>query len=416
MADIFFAMRGVAKEFSGVKALDDVNLTVERGEIHALCGENGAGKSTLMNVLSGVYPYGEYTGQIIYNGKECQFHDIRESEHEGIVIIHQELALSPNLSIAENVFLGNPCVAHGGILDWNLMRRKSMEILEQVGLRGEHVDQLVGTLGSGTQQLIEIAKALATEVKLLIFDEPTASLNDEESNKLLDLMLSLKEQGITCVMISHKLNEVARVADRLTILRDGRTIETLDRSEIDEDRIIKGMVGREIKNRFPARESHIGEVGFEVRHWNVYHPDSSDRKIVNDVSFTVHKGEVVGFAGLMGAGRTELAMSLFGGAYGQKITGEMYKDGKPLKLHSVRDAIDNGLAYGSEDRKTYGLVLMNDTKWNMTLPSLKKNFAHGGVINKNEEIVKSEEYRGKINIKCNSIEQIVSSLSGGNQQ
>ncbi|MEA5011875.1 MAG: multiple monosaccharide ABC transporter ATP-binding protein [Angelakisella sp.] len=419
MSDILLEMKHITKEFSGVKALDDVNLAVKRGEIHALCGENGAGKSTLMNVLSGVYPYGDYSGDIVYNGEVCAFKDIRDSEKKGIVIIHQELALSPYMSIAENVYLGNEVTGVRGVIDWDQTRIKAMEILKKVGLENENVNTIVSELGVGKQQLVEIAKALAKKVELLILDEPTASLNDEDSKKLLEIMLTLKQQGITCIMISHKLNELSYVADSITVIRDGRAIETLSKGidDFHEDRIIKGMVGRELTNRYPPRNCPIGDVKFEVRNWNVYHPDDDKRQILNDINFTVRAGEVVGFAGLMGAGRTELAMSLFGKVYGSRISGEIYKDSKLLQLKNVKDAIDNGMAYVSEDRKNYGLVLINDIKWNMSLASMDRNrFSQRGVINSNEEIMAAEEYRGRINIKCSTIEQTVGSLSGGNQQ
>lgn len=418
MSDVLLEMKHITKEFAGVKALDDVNLTVKRGEVHALCGENGAGKSTLMNVLSGIYAYGNYTGDIVYSGEECKFRDIKDSERKGIVIIHQELALSPYLTIAENVFIGNEVTSHKGVIDWDMTQTKAIEILKRVGLEGESVNSIVGTLGVGKQQLVEIAKALAKRVELLILDEPTAALNDEDSKKLLEIILGLKEHGITCIMISHKLNEISYVSDSITVIRDGKTIETLVKGvdDFSEDRIIKGMVGRELTNRYPARESNIGDIAFEVKNWNVYHPNDSERQMINNVSFNVRKGEVVGFAGLMGAGRTELAMSIFGKAYGTKISGEIIKDGKPLHLHSIKSAIDNGIAYVSEDRKNYGLVLINDIKWNMTLASLSERFSKNNVINENEEILAAEEYRKKINIKTNSIEQVVGSLSGGNQQ
>ena len=418
MSDVLLEMRHITKDFAGVKALDDVNLTVKRGEVHALCGENGAGKSTLMNVLSGIYAYGNYEGDIVYGGEVCKFRDIKDSERKGIVIIHQELALSPYLSIAENVFIGNEVTTVKGVIDWDLTRTKAIELLRRVGLEGESVDTAVGTLGVGKQQLVEIAKALAKRVELLILDEPTAALNDEDSKKLLDIISGLKEHGITCIMISHKLNEISAIADSITVIRDGKTIETLSKEvdDFSEDRIIKGMVGRELTNRYPPRESHIGDMIFEVNNWNVYHPDDSERKIINNVSFNVRKGEVVGFAGLMGAGRTELAMSIFGRAYGTKISGEIKKEGKPISLPTIRDAINAGLAYVSEDRKNYGLVLINDIKWNMTLASLSSRFSKNNVINENEEILAAEEYRKKINIKTSSIEQAVGSLSGGNQQ
>ncbi|MBO5293174.1 MAG: ATP-binding cassette domain-containing protein [Lachnospiraceae bacterium] len=419
MSDYILEMNHITKEFSGVKALDDVNLKVKRGEIHALCGENGAGKSTLMNVLSGVYTYGSYSGDIVYNGEICKFHSIRESEAKGIVIIHQELALSPNLSVAENVFLGNEQTSVKGVINWTETRKKAQEMLERVGLGHEDVNVPIGTLGVGKQQLIEIAKAMAKKVELLILDEPTAALNDEESKQLLEIMLELKKQGITCIIISHKLNEISYVSDAITVIRDGHTIETLEKGKDDfsEDRIIKGMVGRELTNRYPLREGvKIGDTIFEVQNWNAYHPDDENRQIIKNVNLKVKAGEVVGLAGLMGAGRTELAMSIFGRSYGQKISGTVKINGKEVHLKSVRDAIDNRLAYVSEDRKTYGLVLIDDIKRNMTMAALRNFFSKKGVVNGNDEIVSAEEYKKRINIKANSIEQTVGSLSGGNQQ
>ncbi|WP_346354342.1 multiple monosaccharide ABC transporter ATP-binding protein [Azotosporobacter soli] len=418
MADIILEMKHITKEFSGVKALDDVNLSIKKGEIHALCGENGAGKSTLMNVLSGVYPHGSYSGDILYKGEVCKFNTIRSSEKKGIVIIHQELALIPYLSIAENVFLGNEVKSMPGVIDWDETDRRAREVLRKIGMDNEDLSQMVNTLGVGKQQLIEIAKALAKKVELLILDEPTAALNDEESNILLEIMLALKQQGITCIMISHKLNEVSRVADAITVIRDGRTIETIEKSEeeIEEDRIIKGMVGRELTNRYPERDSKIGDVVFEVKDWNVYSPDDLTRKVLQDISLYVRSGEVVGLAGLMGAGRTELAMSLFGKAYGENISGSIIKNGQPIQLNSIKQAINHKIAYVSENRKKYGLVLPNDLKWNMTLASLESRFSKRNVIDENEEIHAAEEYQKKINIKANSIEQAVGSLSGGNQQ
>lgn len=417
MAEVLLEMSHISKSFSGVKALNDVNLTVKAGEIHALCGENGAGKSTLMNILSGVYPFGSYEGKILFEGKECKFSDIKSSEKEGIVIIHQELALSPYLSIAENVFIGNEQSSHGFKIDWNRTNARAAELLEQVGLTDENIHTRVMDIGVGKQQLIEIAKALAKKVKLLILDEPTAALNDEESANLLALLKTLQKQGITSIMISHKLNEISQVADRITVIRDGQTIETLARGAkaIDEDRIIKGMVGREITNRYPERKHQPGEVIFEVKDWTVHHPLEADRKVINKANFSLRKGEVLGLSGLMGAGRTELAMSIFGRSYGQNISGQVYKNGKPISVKTIPEAVSNGLAYVTEDRKQYGLVLINDIKWNMTLASLH-SFSKSGVINQNEEILAAEDYRKRVNIKSNSIEQSVGSLSGGNQQ
>ena len=346
MAEYILEMNHIVKAFSGVRALDDVNSKVRQGEIMAICGENGAGKSTLMNVLSGVYPYGEYTGDIVYKGEVCKFHNIRESERKGIVIIHQELALSPYLSIAENVFIGNER-KHGGMIDWTETRRAAQELLARVGLEHENVNVPVNSLGVGKQQLIEIAKALGKKADLLILDEPTAALNDKESQQLLDLMLQLKAQGMTCIIISHKLNEISYVADSITIIRDGHTIETLQKGvdDFSEERIIKGMVGRELTNRYPKREDcKIGDVIFEVKNWNVFHPDDANRQVLKNINLQVRAGEVVGLAGLMGAGRTELAMSIFGRTYGQKISGEVCINGKKVEIKNVQDAINNKLA------------------------------------------------------------------------
>lgn len=421
MSDYILEMNHITKEFSGVKALDDVNLKVKRGEIHALCGENGAGKSTLMNVLSGIYPFGTYSGDIVYNGEVVKNHNIKDSEKKGIVIIHQELALSPYLSIAENVFMGNEQLKMKGVIDWTETHNKAQQMLEQVGLGNENLEVPVNTLGVGKQQLIEIAKALAKKVDLLILDEPTAALNDEESAQLLEIMLKLKAQGITCIIISHKLNEISYVADSITVIRDGHTIETLIKGKDDfsEDRIIKGMVGRELTNRYPERkreECPIGDVVMEVKNWNVFHPEDPNRQMLKNVNLKVRAGEVVGLAGLMGAGRTELAMSLFGREYGQKISGQVFMHGKEVKIKNVQDAIKNKIAYTSEDRKTYGLVLINDIKWNMTLAALREFFSKNGVVNANDEVIAAGKYKELINVKANSIDQTVGSLSGGNQQ
>ena len=418
MSDIILEMNHITKKFSGVKALDDVNLKVKRGEIHALCGENGAGKSTLMNILSGVYTYGSYSGDIIYNGEICKFHNIKESENKGIVIIHQELALSPYLSIAENIFIGNEITTLKGVINWEMTKQKAKEMLSKVGLEKEDVNAPVNSIGVGKQQLIEIVKALGKKVNLLILDEPTAALNDEESKQLLEIMLQLKKQGITCIIISHKLNELSYVADSITVIRDGKTIETLDKAKehFTEDRIIKDMVGRELTNLYPPRESNIGDVMFEVNHWNVFHPEEEHRQLVKNVSLKVRAGEIVGLAGLMGAGRTELAMSIFGKAYGQKISGEIKKNGQVIHLNSVKQAIDEKIAYVSEDRKNYGLILIDDIKQNMTLAALRNFFSKKGVIDKNKEVLIGKRYKELINVKANSIEQPVGSLSGGNQQ
>jgi putative multiple sugar transport system ATP-binding protein len=415
MANIVLEMRGITKKFSGVTALEDVDLTVEYDEIHALVGENGAGKSTLMNILSGVFPHGEYEGHIHLHGEEVVFHDIKDSERHGIVIIHQELALIPQLSIAENIFLGNE-QASSGIINWNKTVSHSHDLLKKVGL-DEHPNTLIRNIGVGKQQLVEIAKALAKDVKLLILDEPTAALNDEESDRLLELLKDLKSHGVTSILISHKLNEVERIADRITVIRDGKKIETLERGrdEFHEDRIIRSMVGREITDRWPERQHTIGDEIFRVEDWTVYHPQQEHRRIVNNVTFSIRKGEVVGFAGLMGAGRTEIAMSLFGRAYGQKHSGRIFKNGEEIHLHDVADSIEKGVAYVSEDRKTYGLILIQNVKNNISLANLKR-VAAGGVLNANEEIVQAEAFRKRLSVRSRGLEQTVQTLSGGNQQ
>ena len=415
MSDVILEMRNITKTFPGVKALDNVSFNVKQGEIHALVGENGAGKSTLMKVLSGVYPHGSYEGEIYFQGKECQFQNINQSEEVGLVIIHQELALIPYLSIAENLFLGNER-ANYGVIDWNEAISKTKELLDRVGLH-ESPNTLITNMGVGKQQLVEIAKALAKKVKLLILDEPTASLIENDSEKLLQLLLQFKEHGIASILISHKLSEVSKVADSITILRDGATIETLDcqKDTITEDRIIRAMVGRDLIHRFPPRDSNIGEIVFEVRDWNVYHPLHEDRKVSNNINISVRKGEVVGIAGLMGAGRTELAMSIFGRAYGTRISGKAYKHGKEIDVSTIDKAISNGIAYATEDRKAYGLVLIQEIKSNITLANLD-SISDSGVINEPKELTVTHEYRDKLNIKCSSILQLAVNLSGGNQQ
>ncbi|QIZ07527.1 ATP-binding cassette domain-containing protein [Priestia megaterium] len=415
MSKIILEMRNITKEFPGVKALQNVNLKIKEGEIHALCGENGAGKSTLMKVLSGVYPHGSYTGDILFDGKVCKFKDIKQSEELGIVIIHQELALIPYLSIAENIFLGNE-QAKNGIINWNETVLRTRELLTKVGLN-ESPNTKIADLGVGKQQLTEIAKALSKNVKLLILDEPTAALNEHDSENLLNLLLEFKKQGMSAIIISHKLNEISKVADSITILRDGQTVETLDMKvdKISEDRIIKGMVGRELTNRYPKRDAKIGNTIFEVKNWNVFHEMHVNQKLIDNVNIHIRKGEIVGIAGLMGAGRTELAMSIFGKSYGKKITGQIYKDSKEIHLNNVSQAIEHGIAYVSEDRKVNGLILMDDIKQNITLASLKK-ITNKFVINKNQEIIESEKFREKLKIKTPSIHQKTGNLSGGNQQ
>ncbi len=415
MSETILEMRNISKAFPGVKALDDVSFSVRRGEIHALVGENGAGKSTLMKVLSGVYPHGQYDGDIVYEGEVKAFRGIADSERDGIIIIHQELALVPLLSIAENIFLGKEC-ARNGIIDWQETNRRTRELLDRVGL-AERAETKVMHLGLGKQQLVEIAKALSREVRLLILDEPTSSLNEKDSDALLELLKEFRERGISSILISHKLNEVSKVADTITVLRDGTAVSTLDcaAGPVPEDRVIRDMVGRSLSDRYPHREPKIGEVVFEVRDWTVRHPVDRERMVVDSVGFTLRRGEVLGIAGLMGAGRTELAMSLFGRSYGSYVGGEAFIDGKKVDLSTVPAAIDAGLAYATEDRKSFGLVLDQTIRRNVPLANLQ-GISRSGVVDRHRESEVAEDYRRRINIKSPSIEQATVNLSGGNQQ
>ncbi|CAN5217308.1 sugar ABC transporter ATP-binding protein [soil metagenome] len=408
-------MRSITKEFPGVKALSEVNLTVKAGEIHAICGENGAGKSTLMKVLSGVYPFGTYSGEIVFESSVAHYSGIKQSEAAGIVIIHQELALIPELSITENIFLGNE-PSKFGVIDWVGAQKTAADLLARVGLT-EDPDTKIKSLGVGKQQLVEIAKALNKRVKLLILDEPTAALNEGESQHLLDLIVGLKSRGVTSIMISHKLNEIEQVADTITILRDGKTIESLDvkADGVNEDRIIRCMVGRSLEILFPDRTPNIGEVFFEVKDWTVKHPLDASRLVCKSENFVVRKGEIVGFAGLMGAGRTELAMSIFGHSYGTFVSGEIIKDGKPIKVNTVQQAIDNGIGYVSEDRKALGLNLL-DTIKRATVSAALPKISRDGVVSAVEEYEVSEKYRKTLRTKANSVNEGVTKLSGGNQQ
>ncbi|MFI0975571.1 multiple monosaccharide ABC transporter ATP-binding protein [Streptomyces sp. NPDC021093] len=419
-------MRGITKTFPGVKALSDVNLTVRAAEIHAICGENGAGKSTLMKVLSGVHPHGSYEGEIRFEDEPVAFRDIRASEQHGIVIIHQELALVPYLSIAENIFLGNEQTGgRRGFIDWNDTLRRASGLLKRVGLR-EKPQTPVADIGVGKQQLVEIAKALAKEVKLLILDEPTAALNDDDSAKLLDLILELREQGIACIIISHKLGEIRAVADTVTVLRDGRTIESLTvrqspeaAPELSEEQIIRSMVGRDLDHRFPERSPYAGEdagtTALTVSGWTVRHPVDQQRKVVDNVSLTVRRGEIVGIAGLMGAGRTELAMSVFGRSYGRYVAGTVEVGGREADVATVPAAIAAGLAYVTEDRKQYGLNLIDNINRNISLASLP-GMRRRGVVDEHHERQVAERYRTSMNIKTPTVFEQVGRLSGGNQQ
>ncbi|MEZ0493034.1 multiple monosaccharide ABC transporter ATP-binding protein [Kineococcus sp. TBRC 1896] len=414
-AENILEMRSITKTFPGVKALSDVSLSVRRGEVHAICGENGAGKSTLMKVLSGVYPHGTYDGEIYFNGQLSTFSGIVDSEKAGIAIIHQELALVPYLSVAENLFLGNEIKGRTGLIDWNRTNGEASKLLQRVGLT-ENPSTPIGQLGVGKQQLVEIAKALSKDVKLLILDEPTAALNDNDSAHLLDLLRQLRQEGMTSIMISHKLNEIEAISDSVTIIRDGQTIETLDMraDAVTEDRIIRGMVGRDLDSRYPERESHPGEEILRIEGWTVGHANQ-DRLVVDHASLNVRAGEVVGIAGLMGAGRTELAMSVFGRSYGRYLGGKLFLHGKETQARSVREAIKVGLAYATEDRKKFGLNLIDDIKRNVSAAALGK-LASGGFVDANEEIKVAEDSKRSMNIKAPTVSALTGKLSGGNQQ
>ncbi|MFS1516910.1 ATP-binding cassette domain-containing protein [Bacillus sp. SCS-151] len=415
MSEYILEMHQITKEFPGVKALSDVNFKVEKGEIHCLIGENGAGKSTLMKVLSGVYPYGTYDGDIVYNGSVQKFNKINDSVDAGIAIIYQELALFPDLSVYENIFVGNE-VDRGGVINWNQTVVESKKMLEKVNLK-VNPETLIKDLGVGKQQLIEIAKALSKEVKLLILDEPTAALNEDDSENLLNLLRELKKQGITCIMISHKLKEVISIADKATILRDGQTICTLDASkgEINEKIIIKNMVGREITDIYPKRsKQEFGNKILELENWSAYDPKIG-RDVAKNVNLHVKQGEIIGIAGLMGSGRTELALSIFGNSKSYKLQGELIIDEVPQQFKHPSDAIKAGIAYVTEDRKGDGLFLLQDIKNNISAANMN-GISSKGIINDNEEIKVSEKYTASLGIKAASVQQLVGKLSGGNQQ
>ena len=412
---ILLEMKNITKEFPGVKALSNVSFQVREGEIHCLCGENGAGKSTLMKVLSGVWPYGTYTGDIIYNGEVQKFKGISDSEKVGIAIIYQELALVPEMSVYENIFLGHE-ITNGFVIDWNKTINRASEMLKKVKLN-VNPETKIKELGVGKQQLVEIAKALSKDVKLLILDEPTAALNEDDSENLLDLMRDLKNHGVTCIMISHKLREVIAISDSVTVIRDGGTVCTVDarKGEVSEGVIIKHMVGREIENIYPDRQpTRSDEVVLEIKNWNAYNPQLG-RQILKNMNANVKKGEIVGFAGLMGSGRTELALSLFGNPDGYKIDGELSLKGQRKQFGHPQDAIAAGMAYVSEDRKGDGLILIQDIKQNITLANLRE-IAERGVVNQNAEVKVANEYKSSLNIRTPTVEQKVVNLSGGNQQ
>ncbi|TYP56775.1 xylose ABC transporter ATP-binding protein [Thermosediminibacter litoriperuensis] len=412
MSEYILEMRNITKIFPGVKALDNVNFRVKRGEIHALCGENGAGKSTLMKILSGVYPYGTYEGDIVIDGKIMPFRNIKDSERAGISIIYQELALVKNMTVGENIFLGEEPVKNG-IIDWMKVYSDTRAVLKELGIDVDPYAKVMN-LGIGHQQMVEIAKAISKKAKILILDEPTSALTESEVDQLFNILQDLKKKGVTCIFISHKLNEVFRIADSITVLRDGKTIHTGYVKNLTKDKVISLMVGRELTDRFPRVERCPGEVVLEVRNLTVYDAEMPWKKIVDNVSFSARKGELLGFAGLMGAGRTEMALAIFG-AYPGRVTGEIYLSGRKLNIKSPEDAIKNGIAYVSEDRKRYGLIPVLDVQENIVLPNLGR-ISRWSVINNNEKIKYAQEYVKELRIKTPGLTQKVLNLSGGNQQ
>ena len=408
-------MKNITKTFPGVKALNNVSFSVAPREIHCLVGENGAGKSTLMKVLSGVHPHGEYTGDIVFDGRTQVFHGIADSERAGIAIIYQELALVPDMTVYENIFLGHE-ISRGITVDLNETIKQASEMLGKVRL-SVSPETLVKDLGVGKQQLVEIAKALSRNVKLLVLDEPTAALNEDDCENLFAILRELKSHGVTCVLISHKLREVIRIADTVTVLRDGQTICTLDahKGEVSEGVLIRNMVGRDIDNVYPPRAHTIGtQEVLRVQGWSAFNLKAG-RAVLREISFSVRKGEIVGFAGLMGSGRTELARSIFGNPDGYRVSGEMFVHGAPVHYHHPHDAIEDGVAYATEDRKANGLILIQDVKQNITLANLKE-IATRGIVDDNAEVKAADEYKTALNIKTPSLEQKVFNLSGGNQQ
>jgi putative multiple sugar transport system ATP-binding protein len=426
LREYILEIENLTKDFPGVRALSNVSLKVAKGEIHSICGENGAGKSTLMSIISGVYPKGAYEGKVFFKGSETHYKSVKDSEKEGLAIIHQELALSPHLSIYENIFLGHMKTVCG-IIPWNRYIVESKKYINRVGLV-ENPATIVSKMGVGKQQLVEIARALSKKAELLILDEPTASLNDDESEKLLTLLLEFKKQGITSIMISHKLGEVLKVADSVTIIRDGKSISSYKTKEdnLTEEKIIKDMVGRILTGRYPPRkklataagaamEAGEEEIVFEVKNWTTYHPDYHSIKVVDNASFYLKKGEVLAFCGPMGAGRTELMMSLYGHSYGSKSEGDLFIKGSKAKLPNARAALKAGLGYLSEDRKGLGLILIQDIKTNISISSLQK-LSRLGFVLEGQEIKAAETYRQSLHIKTPSIYQLARNLSGGNQQ
>jgi D-xylose transport system ATP-binding protein len=412
--DNVLEFKHVTKQFPGVVALNDVSFEIRRGEIHGICGENGAGKSTLMKVLSGVYPYGTYDGTVIYDGQELKLSQssIREAIEEGIAIVYQELTLVPTRTVGENVYLGKEPVEHGGIV-WDKVYADTQAILTKYQL---DVDPraIVNNLGVGKMQMVEIAKALSEDAKILILDEPTSALSKAEVEKLMEILRTLKQHGITCIYISHRLEEFFLITDRVTVMRDGKIITTQPTKDVTQNDLVKFMVGREIKERFPKGKRKPGQVIFEVEGLEANDPNDPDRKVLNGVSFNVRKGEIFGIAGLMGSGRTELVTTLFG-EYGIISKGKIRMNGREIKPKSAREAIDDGLSLVPEDRKKMGLVLIQSILRNISLANLDQ-FSGFFRINSNAEMQASMQQSKSLSIKAPSLEVLAETLSGGNQQ
>jgi ABC-type sugar transport system ATPase subunit len=405
-------MRAITKTFPGVRALDGVSFDLHRGELHALVGENGAGKSTLMKVLGGVYPHPEYGGEIVIEGQVRQFSGVRDAEHAGIAVIFQELSLVKEMSVGENIFLGRE-PRRFGVIRWEELYRRAQQLLDDVHLAIDPHTQ-IRNLGIGQQQLVEIAKALSHEARILVLDEPTAALTDAEVETLFGILNKLRARGVGMIYISHKLGEVFRISDRITVLRDGCTVGTNATSELDEAQVIARMVGRDVGDIFPAVDHAQGEVVFEVRNMSVEDPVIPGKKLVENVSFSVRRGEVLGIAGLMGAGRSDLLMGIFG-AHAGRVDGEIRMDGQRVRISSPADAIKQGIGFVTEDRKRFGLVLDQSILNNMTLAGLK-NISGRFVTSLGAESAAGERSMKELRVKANSVFTIANTLSGGNQQ
>lgn len=404
-------IENVTKKFSGVTALKNVSFELYQGEVHAICGENGAGKSTLIKILSGIHPSDSYEGVVRLYGNPLNFQSTSDASKAGIAVIYQELALIREMTVAENIFFGSE-PTKGVLIDWNLLYSKTRALIQQYGLSLDPLAR-VGKLGVGQQQLVEILKALSKNSKILLLDEPTAALSESEVGILLNIVRSLKEKGITCVYISHKLDEVFRIADRITVLRDGETIKTLEREDTDKNEIIRLMVGREIKDLFPRRSSEKGQTLLAVNDLSVAN-EGNDKLVLDHISFELRAGEVLGIGGLMGAGRTELLMHIFGG-YGKRLSGKIYINGQEYFGHLPFESIRRGLVLVSEDRKRYGLLLKKSVGFNLSLSALRQFFRRG-FINHNSEIQTNQTFIRALGIRSRGQETQVETLSGGNQQ